>query len=41
VRGEVDSSETALANLILADEIANSDLDDWAVVGLYGLEQGG
>jgi hypothetical protein len=27
VRGEVDSSKTALANLILADEVADSDLD--------------
>ena len=31
MRGEIDSSETALANLILADEVAHSDLDDWGL----------
>lgn len=27
MRGEIDSSKTALANLILADEVTNRDLD--------------
>jgi len=31
VRGEIDSSKTALANLILADEVTNRDLDDWGL----------
>jgi len=28
---EIDSGETALANLVLADEVAYSNLDDWGL----------